>query len=360
MELQVHVKRLIVMQEFGVGKQGLCFDGLAIDLKPNPETDTIAVTSACDYFQGRGPDQSDMTAKGIRFEGATTNDAEALVSSLAMQKACLSIHEILTFRLPGVVSLAMPVHNTIARLEDGWLAVACDSLQLFDLQTESRNPENSREREGSREDSNDKSQSADLLEAKQIDLPMPVRFKVPRVLVQSAGSNPNAEQSIEINHLFVECMPTSQTTPMSLRLKCGSLSLTSGTVVNGAASGISLSTKWEEGPTRPQTVPYTVPGLGVLVFASGEVDLCSSFKLDAAFALIEPVHNAKISFHENTVFLNFGALHVEMFEGSKTASSKEPEARNALMDIPFLLHLDSLRAKVPPGPLHADVCVKKL
>jgi hypothetical protein len=358
--VQLHFSRIMIMPEFGAGKPGLCLDGVQLDVLPNPATRAVTITAVCNYLQGRGPDQSDLAAKGIKIEAVKTNKPEE--SNIGIQKATLSIKEISTLRVSGVFSLAKPVHDSLIRFEDDCLLGTCGSIDLV-LYFLTENGTQNRKYE----EKTDSSQHSPSSSLSLFEIPIPVRFTVRQLWIKSVAPEADLEKSLHCDQVWIESIPASEMQPASLRLQCNSLRAQSGASIASAMSGIHVSTKWksqcvdhrEESLQIPQ---FGIPGLGVMTFASVEIDVCSEFRVNGFGSLVDPTLKAKILFHDNSLSFTFDEISVKAEDGSATGS--EMKAGTAMSEmvlgIPILLHLNRLNVKSARGTEYSELSLSDL
>jgi hypothetical protein len=334
---------------------------------PSPERGIVTMDAACNFFQGRGPDQSELRAKGVKLHAikTTIDEPEASKSSLEIQ-----IHEISTLRVPGVLNLTKPLRNPIVTFEDGWVAVTCDLIHLAYLGAENNSADKAKGHKTTQDGNLPESKCERQPVATQMDLPVPIRFVARQLYVQHLATSAGTEHSLQSDQVHIEMIPAFETASISLRLKCESLRAISGRATSSTMTGLKVSSKWQglrmdgTDPDTLSTSPFIVSGLGRMVFASIEVELCSEIKVENFGCLMEPIHKTRISFHENSFSLNFDAIHMKTMLGTPSKSSENyangGETIDTVLGIPINLNVKHLKVQSCIGVTNSTMCLENL
>jgi len=313
LSLSFEVKRLVVQSEFGLGKPGVCFDFLQVNLSPNNES--IAINVSCNCIQGRQghrPNQADFAIKGVKLDARKDLKNDAY---FGIHEISLSMKEIYTLRIPGVLNLSKPLLNPIVKFQNGSLEVICGLLHLC-----STSPGNQSKDEMNKD--RRKPTASELL-------PIPFCIAVHQVIVDSSATETTQQSSVQCDQVFIEYTPALKSTLRSLRIKCSSLQAKSG-ANSCQMNGLILSPKWRDVYDEiddSDDILY-VPYLGLLSEASIKIDEISEFNAEGQGRLCQPLLNSTMSYGNQVLSVNLAAVYFEM--GSKTELSTTPKSMSSL------------------------------
>ena len=343
--VQCSFKRFIVMPEFGAGKPGICFDGLRLDATPDSQTAMVTLGASCHFFQGRSPDQSELTAKGVKVHTTIDTSNMPAVSNMKLK---VRVEEIQKLRIPGVLDITKPLLAPVLAFEDGWATVTCGVINLSFLETEQPSIQETLLSQQTNEN--------------QVNIPVPIRLVARQLCVQSSVALTGFDYSLQCEKVHVEVIPPSKTTSVSLRWMCESLRAASGIANLASISGLTVSTKWQGFPfdkndatPLPESLFY-VPGLGHLVFASIDVDVCSELNVEGHGHLLKPIQKSRMCFHENSLSVNLDEIHMKAIVGSNESPVhrvKKLEASGGLLEMPIIINLKHLKVETCSGAKHS-------
>ena len=306
------VKRFILMPEYGPEKPAICFDDLQVNLLPHQET--ITVNASCTCVQVRGPDQAKLAVKGVRLDMCRnlTNDEDTTSSNLfGTQEFSLSMNEISSLHIPGVLSLSKPILNPKVLLQNDLLKVTCGFIHVSYIHPENQGI--------------DDTTKNDRKVAELGFLSIPIRFAAQQVIIDSIATD-TTSQRLQCDQLIVDYMTSSAATPKSVRMGCESLHVES-CAGSCKMNGISISTTWKDGSDEGAAAEddIFIPYLGSLSFVLVELQTCSEFNVVGKGRICRPLQNSTISYENGGLSADLEAVYLEASNLKDTTKSKDED-----------------------------------
>lgn len=341
------IQRLVLMPDYGLGKPGLRFDGLHVDLVPHKEP--ITINASCNYVQGRGSDIADFKVKKVRLSlalnlsvvtfpsnGLIKDGKCDLTPSLMfpgieyIQKASLNIGELSEFNVAGKGRLCQPLKNSTISYEGGVLSADLECVYLK-RSTLKENPG---------------SKNEDLIAAGSMDsLDLLVELTAKRIIV--VPDEDRGGSGLSLTEINVTVKPPRDGVKGSIGVVCKSLKAINSTTNTGLANGIKA--KICLGKIYPDaTKSIVIPACGIVSEAVINIASISEIDIPGVGKISREIVDTTVVFSNDCFKLNFGRVKwnsISVDKPSLSNSSDKIMVDCSIYNYPIEVVVQSLEIK---------------
>jgi len=338
------IQRLVLMPDYGLGKPGLCFDGLRVNLIPHKEP--ITINASCNYVQRRGSDIADFKVKKVRLSlalnfpvasnGPIQDGKCDLTPSLMfpgieyIQKASLNIGEVSEFIVVGTGCLYQPLNSSTISYEGGVLSADLESVYLKRLTL----------------GDNTGSKNEDLIAAESTEsLDLLVELTVKRIVV--VFDEDRGGSGLSLTEINVTVKPPGDGIKGSIGVVCMSLKAINSTTNMGLANGIKAKICLKK--IHPDTTKnIVIPACGILSEAMINIASISEIAVPGVGNIDREIVDTTVVFSNDCFKLNFGRVKwnsISVDKPSLSNSSNKMMVDSSIYKYPIEVVVQSLEIK---------------